>query len=80
MDERSFMAAPESQPTARFELVGVTFAAKCLGITDEGLRQRIKRGTGSLKPIGQLSEPHRWLFRKADVIEAVVEQRKNDLP
>ena len=55
-------------------LVGTFFAARCLGITPEGLRRRIANGQGALRPVGQLSDPPRWLFRRVDVLNAVVEQ------
>lgn len=55
-------------------LVGTVFAARCLGMSPEGLRKRIANNQGSLRPVGQMSDPPRWLFRRIDVIAAVAEQ------
>ena len=72
------MEIPRPAPVVQLQLVGVTYAARCLGISDECLRKRISKGISALRPVGQLSDPTRWIFRKVDVSKAVAAQRRYD--
>lgn len=68
---------PDPQPP--LVLVGMSAAARCLGLSENGLRKRLARNSpGDLRPVGQMAEPQRTLFSKADVIAAVERQRKSD--
>ncbi len=77
-DGTQFLAAGTSRPAEKLELVGVTYAARCLGVSPEGLRHRIRNNLGRLRPVGMTSDPERFLFRKQDVTEAVEEMRRYD--
>ena len=68
VSELQFMATGASNPAQNLQLIGVVAAARALNITPEGLRHRVRRGLGKLRPIGLLSDPSRYLFRKSDVL------------
>lgn len=68
---------PALGPRPGLELVTIAHVCRALGLSRQGVHNRIAAGTLDPMPVGQTTDPKQLLWRRADINAAIARKNSN---